>query len=240
MKTLGLIGGISYHSTAVYYSSINRLVNEKLGGHQAAKILLYSVNYNDFKILQAKNDWKGIEAMLNEIAIRLENAGVECILLCCNTAHLIAADLRRKLRIPFIHIVDETAKEIEKQKIKKVGLLGTKFTMENPFFTECLAESGIETILPNTTDRSLIHATILDELSKGNLSEKSKRLFQTVIGDLKSRGAEAVVFGCTEIGMFVGQSDSELKIMDTTTIHIKAAVDFAISDSVVEVINLRP
>ncbi|MFM9986355.1 MAG: aspartate/glutamate racemase family protein [Flavobacteriales bacterium] len=234
MKTLGIIGGISYHSTAVYYSAINQLVNEKLGGHHAAKLLLYSVNYNDFKMLQSKNDWSGIEAMLSEIALRLESAGAECILLSCNTAHLIAGDLRKKLKVPFIHIVEETAHEIAKHNMKKVGLLGTTFTMENPFFADCLAESGIETILPNTAARALIHATILDELSQGYLSAKSKSLFQTVIGDLKARGAEAVVFGCTEIGMFIEQEDSELKIMDTTTIHIKSAVDFAISDEAVE------
>lgn len=229
MKTLGLIGGISYHSTAVYYNLINQQINEKLGGNHAAKMLLYSVNYNDFKQLQSKNDWNGIEHMLSNIAINLENAGADCILICCNTAHLIATELTQKIKTPFIHIGDETAKEITKQSIKKVGLIGTKFTMENPFFINCLANAEIETILPSPLERTLVHTAILDELSKGNLSIKSKELFQLVIKNMKEQGAEAVIFGCTEIGIFITQSDCELKIFDTTMIHAKAAVEFAIS-----------
>jgi len=229
MKTLGLIGGISYHSTTVYYNLINQLVNEKLGSNHAAKLLLYSVNYADFKQLQTNNDWDGIENMLSDIAIKLENAGADCILLCCNTAHIIADELRQKIKIPLIHIADETTKELVKLRIKKVGLLGTKFTMENPFFAGRLANVDIETALPSPMERTLIHNAILDELSKGSLSSKSKEVFQLVIQNLKEKGAEAVIFGCTEIGMFIDQTDCELKILDTSIIHIKAAVDFALS-----------
>jgi aspartate racemase len=229
MKTLGLIGGISYHSTTVYYNLINQLVNEKLGNNHAAKLLLYSVNYADFKQLQTNNDWDGIENMLSDIAIKLENAGADCILLCCNTAHIIADELRQKIQIPLIHIADETTKELVKLRIKKVGLLGTKFTMENPFFAGRLANVEIETALPSPMEQTLIHNAILDELSKGSLSSKSKEVFQLVIQNLKEKGAEAVIFGCTEIGMFIDQTDCELKILDTSIIHIKAAVDFALS-----------
>lgn len=172
MKTLGLIGGISYHSTAVYYNIINQQINETLGGNHAAKMLLYSVNYDDFKQLQTKNDWNGIEGMLSEIANKLEVAGADCILLCCNTAHLIANKLKQKIKIPVLHIADETVKEIVKQNITKVGLLGTKHTMENRFFIDSLANAEIETVIPSAKERTMIHAAILDELSEGKLSVK--------------------------------------------------------------------
>lgn len=229
MKTLGLIGGISYHSTAVYYKLINQLVNERLGGYNAAKMLLYSVNYSDFKKLQTENDWNGIEDMLSDIAINLENTGAACIMLCCNTAHLVANKLKQKLKVPLLHIADETAKEIEKYKMKKVGLLGTKFTMEHAFFVNCLNDAGIETIISGTIERTLIHTAIVEELAMGKLSSKSREMFLLVIKDLKEKGAEAVVFGCTEIGLFISQSECELRILDTTFIHAKAAVDFALS-----------
>lgn len=229
MKTLGLIGGISYHSTAVYYDLINKQVNEKLGGNQTAKMLLYSVNYDDYKKLQNNNDWNGVEDMLSNIAVNLEGAGAECIILCCNTIHLIADKLKQKIEIPLLHIADETVKEIVRHKIKKVGLLGTKFTMESPFFANYLTNAAIETVVPDIISRTLLHTIIIDELSQGKLSAKSKEVLQMIIVNLKKEGAEAVVFGCTEIGMFINQTDSELMIFDTTIIHVKAAVDFALA-----------
>lgn len=227
MKTLGLIGGISYHSTAVYYNLINQQMNQKLGGNQAAKIMLYSVNYADFKAHQTKNDWNGIGNMLSKIAITLEKAGADCILLCCNTAHLIAEELTRKINIPFLHIANETANEIARTKYNKVGLIGTMFIMENPFFTDALSKVGIETIIPNTKEQSIIHNIILDEMSTGVLSNRSKELLLLTIQNLKEEGAQAIVFGCTEIGIFITPSDCDLKIFDTTKIHVSAAVDFA-------------
>ncbi len=229
MKTIGLIGGISHHSTSFYYHLINERVNELLGGNNAAKLLLYSVNYSEFKQLQTRNDWKEIELMLSDIAIRLESAGADCILICCNTAHLIAEELKQKIRIPLIHIAEETAKEIAKHKINKVGLIGTRFIMDASFFIQTLAKVGIDTILPTEMDQIRIHKSILEELSAGKLSLKSKEMFQMVMSDLKKNGAEAIVFGCTEIGMFIKETDSELKIFDTSIIHSKAAVDFALS-----------
>lgn len=200
-----------------------------MGGNCAAKLLLYSVNYNDFKQLQSNNDWNGVENMLSEIAINLENAGADCIMICCNTGHIVADELKKKISIPFLHIADETTKEILKHNFKKVGLLGTAFTMKNSFFINRLAHAGIETLLPNTTECNLIHAAIMNELAKGFLSNASTKMFQSVIQKLKKQGAEAVVFGCTEIGMFISQSDCVLPIFDTTIIHTNAAVDFAIS-----------
>lgn len=228
MKTLGLIGGISHHSTGVYYNLINKQVNEILGGNNAAKLLLYSVNYSDFKQMQTKNDWKGIENMLSDIAINLQDAGAECIMLCCNTAHLIAGELKQKINVPFIHIADETAKDITKHKITKVGLLGTKFTMEDPFFINTLSTAGIEAFIPGTMSRTLIHEVIINELANGIFSNHSREIFKEAIHDFKANGVEAVVFGCTEIGMFIKQTDCELKVFDTTMIHVNAAVDFAL------------
>lgn len=229
MKTIGLIGGISYHSTSVYYNLINQQINQKLGGGNAAKLILYSVNYNDFKQLQTLNDWNAIGNMLSEIAIKLENAGADCIVLCCNAAHLVADEIKQKIKIPFLHIADETAKEIVKHKINKVALMGTKFIMENPFYLDSLANAGIETIMPNTSEQTIIHTTILNELSQGNLSVKSKEIFQQIISNLKEQKAEAIVFGCTEIGMFIKPSDCEVKLLDTAIIHAGAAVAFALN-----------
>ena len=229
MKTIGLIGGISWHSTSLYYTLINQLICERLGENHSARILLYSLNYNDFKQLQTNNDWEGIEVMLSKMAVRLENAGADCIVLCCNTAHLIADMLKKEINIPFLHIADETATEIAKHNIKNVGLLGTKFTMEEPFFIRSLSNAGIKTLIPDAEERNLIHTSILHELSKGALSTESKRMFQQVIINLKEKGAEAVVFGCTEIGLAINQADCVLKIFDTTVIHSKAAVDFALN-----------
>ncbi len=229
MKTLGLIGGISYHSTAAYYKLVNEQVNELAGANHAAKLVLYSVNYNDFKQLQSNNDWKAISTMLSDIAIKLENVGADCIVLCCNTAHLIAADIKRKINIPFLHIADETAKEIVKHKLKKVALLGTKFIMEDTFFSASLGNYGIDTILPNSNEQEVIHATILNELAKGFLSDESRNKIRSILLNLKEKGAEAVILGCTELGLFLNDADCELLFFDTLNIHAKAAVDFALS-----------
>jgi aspartate racemase len=229
MKTIGLIGGISYHSTAVYYQLINQYTNEELGGAHAAKLLLYSVNYDDIRQWVNQNDWPQIEKHLSEIALNLESIGAECILLCCNSIHKVADEIRQKLKIPLIHIAEETGKEIAKQNIKKVGLLGSKFTMENSFFSSRLSQAGIQTIIPNEDERILIHQIIVNELAKGTLSATSKKIFQEVIIQFKKQGSEAVIFGCTEIGMMLQQEDCELPIFDTTLIHSQAAVNFSIS-----------
>ena len=229
MKTLGLIGGISYHSTATYYTLINKQVSELAGANHAAKLVLYSVNYNDFKLLQSNNDWKTIATMLSEIAIKLQNAGADCIVLCCNTAHKIAAEIKAKINIPFLHIADETAKEVAKHNMKKLALLGTKFIMEDPFFSTCLGNYGIDTILPGKDEQEVIHNTILNELAKGFLSDESRNKIRSIIQNLKESGAEAVILGCTELGLFLHEAECEVKFFDTMSIHAKTAVDFALS-----------
>jgi aspartate racemase len=229
MKTLGIIGGLSWFSTAVYYNTINQLVNQQLGGSHSAQLLLYSVDFNDFKILQEKNDWDKIEQMFTDIALRLQNAGAECIIMATNTPHLIADLVQQKIKIPLLHIAEETAKEIVRQKVKKVGLLGTKFTMENSFFKDRLTKFNIETVIPDSSDRDFIHASIFNELTKGIFKDETKKKYIDIIAKLKREGAEGVIFGCTEIALLITQDDSNITVFDTTTIHSKAAVDFALS-----------
>ncbi|MEO8512524.1 MAG: aspartate/glutamate racemase family protein [Ignavibacteria bacterium] len=232
MKTLGLIGGISWHSTSIYYSTINRLVNEKLGGRNSAKLLLYSVNFGEYKALQEKNDWQGIVLMLTEIANKLESAGADCIVICSNTPHLIADKIIEKIRIPLIHIAEETTKVIAGEGVKKIGLLGTKFTMENSFFKDKLEKSGIETVIPAEDERDFIHSVILNELTKGVFKIESKKQCLEIIEKLKSHGIGGVIFGCTEISLLVKPEECSTKVFDTALIHCKAAVEFALSNQV--------
>lgn len=229
MKTLGLIGGLSWYSTAVYYRTINQLVNERLGGSNAAKLLLYSVNFNDFKTLQEAGDWKEIEALLAGIAVRLEKAGADCVMMCTNTPHLVADGVKEKITVPFLHIADETAKELVRRKAGKVALLGTKFTMEHSFFKERLSKYGIRALTPGEADREFIHASIFDELTKGAFREETRRKYLAIIEALRREGAEGVVFGCTEISLLLSERDCPLPVYDTTAIHSRAAVDFALS-----------
>lgn len=229
MKTLGIIGGLSWFSTTIYYRNINQIVGRRLGGSHSAQLLLYSIDFNDFKILQEKNDWSKIEQMFTEVAFKLQNAGADCIVMATNTPHLIADAVREKLKIPLLHIAEETGKEIEKHGIKKVGLLGTKFTMEHSFFKDRLSNFGIETIIPDNADRDFIHASIFNELTNGIFNEETKRRYAEIIDKLKAREAEGVVFGCTEISLLIKPEESSLPAFDTAEIHAKAAVDFALS-----------
>lgn len=229
MKTLGIIGGLSWFSTTVYYRTINQLTNQQLGGSHSARLLLYSVDFNDFKILQDNNDWGKIEQMFTEIALRLQNAGADCIVMATNTPHLVADIVRQKIKIPLLYIAEETAKEIVRQKINKVGLLGTKFTMEKDFFKDCLTKFGIETVIPDSSDREFIHTSIFNELTKGIFRDETKKKYIDIIAKQKRDGADGVIFGCTEIALLIKQDDSNIIVFDTTAIHSKAAVDFALS-----------
>ena len=230
MKSLGLIGGLSWLSTSVYYTTINRLVNERLGGSHSAKLILHSVDFGEYKRFQSKNDWEQIERMLSDVAGRLENAGAECILLCSNTPHLVADAIREKVRIPFLHIAEEAAKAVVKEGINKVGLIGTKFTMENSFFKDCLANYGIETFIPTREDRNFIHASISNELQKAVFKDETKEQYLKIIEKLREKGAQGIILGCTEIPLLINQADCNLPIFDTTAIHSRAAVDFALFD----------
>jgi len=228
MKTLGLIGGLSWFSTSVYYRTINQLTNERLGGSHSAKLLLYSVDFNEFKILQEKDDWEQIEIMISGIAKRLEDAGADCIVMCTNTPHLVADVIQQKINIPLLHVAEETAKEIVRRKVSKTGLLGTKFTMENSFFTDRLSKFGIDTVIPEPEDRDFIHASIFNELTKGIFKQETKTRYLDIIEKLNRVGAEGIIFGCTEISLLINQGDCHSIVFDTAAIHAKAAVDFAL------------
>jgi aspartate racemase len=229
MKTLGLIG-ITWFSTAVYYRTINQLVNEQLGEAHSAQLLLYSIDFNQLKTLLANDDWEQIERLLSDLAWRLEKAGADCLVICSNTPHLVADQIQQKIQIPLLHIAEETARTIVKQGVRKVGLLGTKFTMENSFFKDRLAKFGLETLIPGQEDRDFINASILNELTNGIFKDETKNRYRAIIEKVRGAGAQGVIFGCTEIHLLINQSDCAITVFDTTSIHSRAAVEFALSN----------
>jgi aspartate racemase len=229
MKTLGLIGGTTWVSTVDYYKYINQLTAERCGGLSSAKILLYSVNYPEVKQLADEGDWETVGAMFAEIARRLENAGADAIVLCANTTHIVADRIEAQIKIPLLRITDATAEEIARQNLKKAALLGTKFTVENDFYKTSLSRREIETMIPNDAERDFIHDSIFEELGKEIFSAETKRKYLEIIENLRARGAEGVILGCTEIPMLIKKEDCPLPSFDTTLIHAKYAVDFALS-----------
>ena len=228
MQTIGIIGGISWVSTIDYYRYINERINRRLGDMNAGRIILYSVNYEDIKTLTFAGNWKGIADMISDVARKLEAAGAHCILIGANTMHKIAGEVQAAVSIPVIHIAVETAKAIRGQQIKKVGLLGTKYTMEQDFFPSRLAALGIETIIPGDDDRQYIHDAIYEEMGKGLFLPATKERVLSVIKALALKGAEGVVFGCTEIPLLIQPEESPLPVFNTTQIHAEAAVQFAL------------
>jgi aspartate racemase len=226
MKTIGLIGGTSWVSTIDYYRIINQLTNERLGDINSAKVLLYSVNYREFK--PTGKNWQEIENMFSGIAKKLEAGGADCILLCANTPHKIADKVQQNINIPLLHIAEVTAAEIAKSKIDVVALLGTKFTMEENFFKAKLTKAGIQTLIPNDADKDFIHAAIFDELGVGVFKPETKARYLQIIEALKDQGAKGVVFACTEIPLLIPTAECPFPVFDTMAIHSKAAVDFAL------------
>jgi len=231
LKTIGLIGGTSWHSTVDYYCIINQEVNRELGDLHSAKILLYSVDLDEFKTLADAGGWPKITEWFAGIAQQLQTAGAEAIVLCANTPHLIATELQKSIQIPIIHIADETVNELRSQGIRKAALLGTKFTMEAAFFKDKLLEQGIEAIIPDADGRQLIHQTIFDELEKGLVLMETKVRYLDIIQNPIEKGAEAVILGCTEIPLLIKPEDCTIPVFDTTLIHAKAAARFALSES---------
>jgi aspartate racemase len=228
MKTLGLIGGTSWHSTVEYYRTINRLVNDRLGGLASARLLLWSVNHEEMPAPSDADRWPAIGATLSDIARRLETAGAECVVLCANTPHVVAESVEGAVRIPLIHIAEVTAAAISRQGLRKVGLLGTRFTMEHTFFRDRLARAGIDAVVPEDEDRTFVHASIFGELARGAFTAETRAAYLRIIGRLVARGAEGVILGCTEIPLLIKPGDCDVPTFDTTTIHATAAVDFAL------------
>ncbi|TDP01344.1 aspartate/glutamate racemase family protein [Flavobacterium sp. 245] len=230
MKKIGLIGGISWVSTADYYKLINEGINEKMGGLNFSECLVYSFNYADIKKNNDNNDWDSTFKMLFKGCEFLKSGGAEAIVLCANTMHLIADKLQEAIDIPLIHIATATAVEIEKKEIKKVGLLGTKFTMELDFFKDKLAVKGIEAIIPiEESDKDFIHYTIFEELGRGIVTEETKKRYLEIANELIKNGAEGIILGCTEIPLVIKPEDVSVPVFDTALIHSKAAVNFQLS-----------
>lgn len=223
MKTIGLIGGMSWESTVTYYQIINKTIREKLGGLLSAKVLLYSVDFARIEKLQTEGRWDEIADILGAEAQNLEKAGADFIVICANTTHKIAPQIQEKISIPILHIADATSQELKKNKIKKAALIGTKYTILEDFYKDRIRENGIDLIIPNEKDVELINNVIYNELCVGEIKENSKKEYIRIIGKLKKQGAEAVIFGCTEIGLLVSKEDSPLPVYDTTEIHAYTA-----------------
>jgi aspartate racemase len=230
MKTLGLIGGTSWVSTVDYYRLVNELTNEKLGGVHAAKLILYSLDFGEIKTLLDANDWDSIARIYISVALKLKEAGADCIVLAANTPHLIAEQIQKAAELPLIHIAEATAKTIRETGVKKVALLGTRFTMESAFYHDVLAGDGIETMIPGETERAFIHNAILNEMAKGIFTDALKTTHLEIINRLIADGAEGIVYACTEIPILLKDTSHPVVTFDTTLIHAKAAVAFATAE----------
>lgn len=230
MKTIGLIGGMSWESTVPYYQIINEEVKERLGGLHSAKIILYSVEFDEIEKCQSSGDWDKSAKILGNAAKGLEAAGADFILICTNTMHKVAPQIASMIHVPVIHIADATADELEKCHIRKIGLLGTKYTMTQDFYRQRLIDRGFHVMIPEDEEIEAINDVIFHELCVGEIRADSRKKFQRVIDKLREKGAEGVILGCTEIGLLIHQADSSLPIFDTTQIHAKRAVEMALAE----------
>jgi aspartate racemase len=228
MKTIGLIGGTSFISTIDYYRNINQQINERLGGLNSAKILLYSLNFEEFKPPAELKDWFQPFTMLPEIAKNLESAGADCIAICANTPHIAADVIQQNIGIPLIHIAEAAANEIELRDIKRVAFLGTKITMEESFFKDKLLKKQIEVLIPEKEDREFINNAVFNEMGKGVFSAETKKRFIEIINSLVEQGAGGVILGCTEFPHLIKEVDCSVPLFDTTVMHTDAVVKFAL------------
>ena len=228
MKTIGLIGGMSWESSVVYYELINRKVKEILGGFHSCKNIMLTVDFAEVEKLQHENNWEALDSMMATAAMQLEKAGAEMVILCTNTMHLCSDAITNAISIPFLHIAEATAQEIVKQDITKVALLGTKFTMEKEFYKKILIENNIDVFIPTAAERTKIHSIIYGELVHGKIKADSREIYKTIIKNLEDRGAEGVILGCTEIPLLISDTDVDIPVFDTTKIHAETAVQWAL------------
>jgi len=228
MKTLGLIGGTGWVSTLEYYRIINRTVNERLGGLHAASCMIYSLNFAELDARKSTQDEEAVYALFHDAAVTLEKAGAEGLLLCANTPHMYAERLRNDVSIPLIHIAEATAREIKNKGFNQVGLLGTKLTMEETFYTSKLSEYQIDTLVPGADEREFINHSIFRELLLEEFKPATKQRFLEIIFDLAAKGAQGIILGCTEIPLIIHQEDVDIPVLNTLDIHARAAVDFAL------------
>lgn len=229
MKTIGLIGGMSWESSVEYYRIINELTRERFGGLHSAKCIMHSYDFDQIADAQRRDDWKGLADRLVDTAEKLKASGADFVIICTNTMHKLADEVQDRAGIPVLHIADATGQKIREKGLKKVALLGTKYTMESDFYRERLAERyGLDVIIPDAEERQLIHSVIFDELCQGIMKLSSKEAFKDIIGDMVSMGVEGVVLGCTEIPLLIKQEDVDVPVFDTTQIHAEAALKMAI------------
>lgn len=228
MKTIGLIGGMSWESSVEYYRIINEEVKNRLGGLHSAKCLLYSVDFDEIERFQAEGKWEEAGKLLGDVAHSLEKGGADFIVICTNTMHKVIDYVEEKIKIPILHIADATATRIKKENLHTVGLLGTKYTMEQDFYKSRIMSNGIKVLIPNDTEREMINKVIYEELCLGKIQQSSRDYYKNVIKNLVDNGAEGIILGCTEIGLLVKQEDSEVPLFDTTAIHAIESVNKAL------------
>lgn len=226
MKTIGLIGGMSWESTISYYKMLNETIRDTLGGYHSAKIILYSVDFDEIERNQTAQEWDCMGETLANIALTLQNAGAEAIVLCTNTMHKVSSQIEAKITIPFIHIADATAEAVQRAGIFKVALLGTKYTMSQDFYKDRLSAQGLQVIVPDLTDQELINRIIFEELIQGIILESSRKQYLSIINKLSEQGAQGVILGCTEIGILIRPQDTTIRLFDTVEIHAKKAAKF--------------
>ena len=228
LKTIGLIGGMSWESTVTYYKIINETVKEKLGGLHSAKCILYSVDFQEIEECQANGNWEKSGEILGEAAYNLEKAGADFIVICTNTMHKVVNQIKEKISIPILHIAEMTAEKILEKGLKNIALLGTKYTMEQDFYKSKLIEKGINVIIPDKNDIEIINEVIYDELCLGTINSDSKKKFLEIVDKLRSKGAEGIILGCTEIGLLIKNEDTDVPLFDTAIIHTEQAAIYSI------------
>ena len=228
LKTIGLIGGMSWESTVTYYKIINETIKEKLGGLHSAKCILYSVDFQEIEECQANGNWEKSGEILGEAANNLEKAGADFIVICTNTMHKVVNQIKEKISIPILHIAEMTAEKILEKGLKNIALLGTKYTMEQDFYKSKLIEKGINVIIPDKNDIEIINKVIYDELCLGIINSNSKKKFLEIVHKLRSKGAEGIILGCTEIGLLIKNEDTDVPLFDTAIIHAEQAAIYSI------------
>ena len=228
LKTIGLIGGMSWESTVTYYKIINETVKERLGGLHSAKCILYSVDFQEIEECQANGNWEKSGEILGEAAYNLEKAGADFIVICTNTMHKVVNQIKEKISIPILHIAEMTAEKILEKGLKNIALLGTKYTMEQDFYKSKLIEKGINVIIPDKNDIEIINEVIYDELCLGTINSDSKKKFLEIVDKLRSKGAEGIILGCTEIGLLIKNEDTDVPLFDTAIIHAEQAAMYSI------------
>lgn len=229
MKTIGLIGGMSWESTVTYYQQVNRLVSQQLGGFHSAKIVLQSVDFAEIETLQAQGEWQQAGKLLSEVAQNLQQSGAEFVALCTNTMHKVAEQIEQSIDVPFLHIADATGEKLKREGYQRVVLLGTRFTMEQDFYRSRLEQQfGMTVLVPNQEQRDKVHNIIYDELCLGQIKPESRQQYLEIVDDLSSHGAQLVILGCTEIGLLIEQQHTEVPLLDTTQVHVEAIVKMAL------------